>query len=123
MTKRPVPARRPWFMRRARLGNVPGLSLSYQLNISRTRSFIVQSLRLGGGLLLSVAAVAFATAGAAAATLFFAMESVAEGLELGLDDPADLSWVELRVAVETETALVAALVEMDVRQHVARAAR
>src|SRR5579875_2731683 len=38
MTSLPVPARRPWFKSRARLVLVPGLSLSYQLRISRTRS-------------------------------------------------------------------------------------
>ena len=40
MTKRPVPARRPWFSRRARLVSVPGLSLPYQPRISRTRSLL-----------------------------------------------------------------------------------
>src|SRR5262245_11315514 len=38
---RPVPPRRPWFSMRARLVSVPGLSLAYQLSISRTRSFMI----------------------------------------------------------------------------------
>src|SRR5579884_3748628 len=37
MTSFPVPASRPVFNRRARLVRVPGLSLPYQLRISRTR--------------------------------------------------------------------------------------
>src|SRR5262245_44485307 len=38
MTSLPVPASRPWFSSLARLVSVPGLSLPYQLRISRTRS-------------------------------------------------------------------------------------
>src|SRR5262249_4551469 len=41
ITMRPVPPRRPWFSMRARLVSVPGLSLPYQLSISRTRSFML----------------------------------------------------------------------------------
>src|SRR5262249_54292454 len=36
MTNRPVPARRPWFMMRARLARVPGLSPSYHERLSFT---------------------------------------------------------------------------------------
>src|SRR5579883_86677 len=43
MTSLPVPARRPWFKSRARLVLVPGLSLSYQLRISRTRSVMCRA--------------------------------------------------------------------------------
>src|SRR6185369_14135666 len=67
--------------------------------------------------------VAFATPGAATATLFFEVHPVAERLEVALRDPAHLARIELRVAMQAETPLVAALVEMDVRQHLARAAR
>src|SRR5688572_29073657 len=38
MTMRPVPARMPWFIIRARLALVPGLSEAYQERISRTRA-------------------------------------------------------------------------------------
>ncbi len=43
---RPVPARTPWFIMRARLALLPGLSEEYQERISRTR---VAAPRVGAG--------------------------------------------------------------------------
>src|SRR5439155_1297090 len=65
ITNLPVPARRPWFIRRARLASVPGLSLPYPLRISRTRSVMVERspLRWVGSSPAAAVAAAAARAG------------------------------------------------------------
>src|SRR5207247_4153714 len=123
ITNRPLPARRPWFIRRARLASVPGLSLPYQLRISRTRSLMVERSPLRGVGSSPAAAVAAAAARPAAAAFLGPVQPVAERLELHLAHPAHLGRVDLRVAVEAEAPRLAALVEVHVRQHLARAAR
>src|SRR5438094_9157323 len=110
-------------MRRARLASVPGLSLPYQLRISRTRSLMVASSPLRWIGSLPVAAVAAAAARPAAAALLRPVQPVAERLERRLVHPAHLGRVDLGVAVEAETPRLAALVEVHVGQHLARAAR
>src|SRR2546427_3640963 len=89
-------------MRRARLASVPGLSLPYQLRISRTRSLMVESSPLRWVGSLPVAAVASAAARPAAAALLRPVQPVAERLERRLVHPAHLGRVDLRVAVRSE---------------------
>src|SRR5690349_2556818 len=101
MTKRPVPARRPWFISRARLARVPGLSLPYQLRISCTRS-LMALLRDSGS--TSVAAVAAAAPRSAAPASLLVAEPVPERLQRLLADPAHLCGVDLGVAMNTEPA-------------------
>src|SRR5262249_54523902 len=101
MTRRPVPPRRPWFRSRARLARVPGVSLPYQLRISRTRSFIA-SLPPRRSL---VATSSHTTAGPAAAHGRIALHGVAERCELGLRHPADLVRIDLGVAVQASPPL------------------
>src|SRR5207247_7584054 len=103
--------------------SVPGLSLPYQLRISRTRSLMVDSSPLTWIGSLPVAAVAAAAARPAAAALLRPVQPVAERLERRLVHPAHLGRVDLGVAVEAETPRLAALVEVHVGQHLARAAR
>src|SRR3989442_346615 len=122
MTNRPLPARRPWLIRRARLASVPGLSLPYQLRISRTRSLIAE-LSSETSWSAPVAAVAAAASRPAAAALLRPVQPVAERLELRLAHPADLGRVDLGVAMEAEPARLAARVHVHVGQHVAPAAR
>src|SRR5262245_7040364 len=123
MTKRPVPASRPLFMRRHRFASVPGLSLPYQPRISRTRSFIAEGLlssyRRRRGPIGAVAAAAARPATALAVR----RDAVPKNLERRLVDPPDGARVDLRVAMEAEAARLAARVEMHVRQDVTRAAR
>src|ERR1041384_7086184 len=105
MTNRPVPPSRPWFMRRARLFFTPGLSLPYQLRISRTRSFIALppwSVRS-----LAPAASLPAAGSAAAPYHVIGLERISHRLELRAEDPAYLRRVDLGVAVQAVAALVA----------------
>src|SRR5262249_8252388 len=117
MTRRPVPPSRPWFRRDARRVSVPGLSLAYQLRISRTRSVMRPSSSA------PVGTVPAATPRSAAPESVLARQLVAEPVELVLGHPADLERIDLRIAMEAASALGAALVEVDVGQHVAPAAR
>src|SRR5207247_6509178 len=123
ITNLPVPARRPWFARRARLASVPGLSLPYPLRISRTRSVMVERSPLRWVGSSPAAAVAAAAARPAAAAFLGPVQPVAERLEFRLAQPAHLGRVDLRVAVEAKAPRRAALVEVHVRQHLPRAAR
>src|SRR5437867_201294 len=109
-------------MRRARLASVPGLSLPYQLRISRTRSVMVDGSPLTWIGSSPVLAVAAAAARPAAAALFRPVQPVAERLERRLTHPAHLGRVDLRVAVEAEPPRLAAVVEVHVGQHLARTA-
>src|SRR5262249_51179580 len=70
-----------------------------------------------------VGAVAAATPRSAAPESILARQLVAEPLELAVSHPTDLERVDLRVAMETAPTLRAALVEVDVGQHVAPAER
>src|SRR5206468_13055319 len=117
MTNRPVPPRRPWFRRCARWVSVPGLSLAYQLRISRTRSVMADSSSA------PVGAVPAAAARSVAPESILAHELVTEPVELVLLYPANLERVDLGVAMEAAPALRAALVEVDVGQHVPPAER
>src|SRR5437667_6177127 len=119
MTRRPVPARRPWFSSRARLLRVPGQSLAYQPRISRTRSFMFDAPPLRCR--LRSAAAAEPAAGFAAPPTFSA-HAVAEITQSRLVDPADLLGIHLGVAVQAEPMRLAVVVEVHVQQHVAPAA-
>src|SRR5438093_9880887 len=119
MTRRPVPPRRPWLNRRARLVRVPGLSLAYQPRISRTRSFMFDAPPLRR----SRAAAAAHAAARPAAPPAFAAYAVPEIVERRLLDPADLFRIHFRVAVQAEPMQLPPLVDVQMQQHVAPAAR
>src|SRR5262249_53179623 len=70
-----------------------------------------------------VGAVAAATPRSAAPEAILARQLVAEPLELAFSHPTDLERVDLRVAMKAAPTLRAALVEVDVGQHVAPAER
>src|SRR6185503_13386808 len=139
MTRRPVPPRRPVFNNRARLVRVPGLSLEYQLRISRTRSVMVRHSpwKMVGGwgyhgkiptasatrmARISPKAAAPATIGPAA-MLPFGPYGITDGVELRLRDPSQLERIDLGIAMDAAVALGSRVVEREMRQDIAPAGR
>src|SRR5262245_2511823 len=118
MTILPVPPSRPWLSMRVRLVSVPGLSLPYQLQVSRTRYFIpVPSVACSRS---SVGLGPPAPPPAAvrpAAVLALDPRGVPYSLELGLRHPAQHRRVELAFTVNAVSSLIAALVELHADEH------
>src|SRR5262249_38540736 len=108
---------------RATLVSVPGLSLPYQLRISRTRSFIpVPPCRDLCRVVGLAAPASSAPAIRAAAVLPLDPRGVSYPLELGLGYPAQQLRVELRLAMHTVSPLLAPLVEDHPDEHLPLAA-
>src|SRR4029453_6159019 len=103
---------------RARLVSVPGLSLPYQLRISRTRSFMTIPPCRELGCLGRLTASA-ATATEVGPTAVFAPDPgrVPHLLELRARHPAQERRVELGLAVHAMSSLLAALVHRQVDEH------
>src|SRR5262245_46062846 len=124
ITIRPVPPSRPWFSMRARLVSVPGLSLPYQLRISRTRSFMtVPPCRELGCLGRLAPSAATSTAVGPTAVLALDPGRVSHLLELRARHPAQERGVELGLAVHAMSSLLAALVQRQADEHLLAAAR
>src|SRR4029077_241710 len=108
---------------RARLVSVPGLSLPYQLRISRTRSFMIPPYRDLGGRFPSWPPAPAATAIGTAVVLAFDPRGVAHAFELRLGHAAQHLGRDLGLAVRPVSSLLAALVERHADEHLLLAAR
>src|SRR5262245_43308085 len=140
MTNRPVPPSRPVLSSRARAVRLPGLSLEYQLRISRTRSVMTLSpsenrrrTALGAWAYHAENRTASAPrTGASPASaappatigpptmLPLAPHGIPHGIERRLVHPAQLGGIELRIAVDAAVT-VTLRIERDVGEHLAAA--